>query len=61
MNILPKEYTFLFNTLSDTEEALNRLRAELMDAQCRAEELFLEGDGREAGVPDPKRTRKNLS
>lgn len=49
MNLLPNEYTFLFNTLSDTEAALDRLRTELMNAQRHAEELFLERTGKEGG------------
>lgn len=41
MNLLPNEYTFLFNTITETEEALDRLRTELMHAQRHAEELFI--------------------
>ena len=39
---LSKEYLFLFNALTDTEEALEELRMHLMSVQQRAEELFLE-------------------
>ena len=39
---LSKEYILLFNTLTDTAQALARLRTELMLAQQQAEELFLE-------------------
>ena len=39
---LSKESILLFNTLTDTAQALARLRTELMLAQQQAEELFLE-------------------
>ena len=42
MNTLTKEYTLLFNTITDAEEALRQLSLTLMEAQRRAEELFLE-------------------
>lgn len=42
MNTLKKEYLLLFNAITDTEEALRRLCADLMAVQQRAEELFLE-------------------
>ena len=42
MNSLKKEYLFLFNALTDTEEALQQLRRDLMAVQQQAEELFLE-------------------
>ena len=42
MNSLKKEYLFLFNALTDAEEALQQLCRELMAAQQQAEELFLE-------------------
>ena len=42
MNPLKKEYLLLFNAITDTEEALRQLRADLMAVQQRAEELFLE-------------------
>ena len=42
MNSLNKEYLFLFNALTDAEEALQQLCRELMAAQQQAEELFLE-------------------
>lgn len=46
MNI-SKEYLLLFNAITDAEEALSQLRADLVAAQRQAEELFLgekEGD-----------------
>lgn len=42
MNLLPTEYIFLFNTITEAEEALDRLRNDLMNAQRHAEELFVE-------------------
>ena len=41
---LSKEYILLFNTLTDTAQALARLRTELMLAQQQAEELFLSAE-----------------
>ena len=41
MNTLTKEYTLLF---TDAEEALRQLSLTLMEAQRRAEELFLEAE-----------------
>lgn len=45
MTAIPKEYLLLFNAVTDTEQALARLRETLLEAQLRAEELFLEGSG----------------
>ena len=42
MKSIPKEYLLLFNTISDTEAALNQLREVLINAQRQAEDLFLE-------------------
>ena len=42
MNLLTKEYLLLFNALTDAEEALAQIRADLMAAQQQAEDLFLE-------------------
>jgi hypothetical protein len=44
MQTIAQEYLLLFNTLTDAEETLRRLQLQLMEAQQRAEELFLEGD-----------------
>ena len=44
MQELFKGYVLLFNALSETEETLARLRADLMAAQQQAEELYLSGD-----------------
>jgi hypothetical protein len=41
MQNLSKEYALLFNTLTDTEVALEQLRASLIAAQQRAEELYI--------------------
>ncbi len=46
MEKVTKEYLLLFNAITDAEETLRRLQGELMMAQQRAEELFLDsGDG----------------
>lgn len=44
MNELPKEYSVLFNALTDTEETLERLRERLIAVQQQAEELFVRKD-----------------
>lgn len=41
MKPLSKEYLLLFNTITQAEETLCRLRQDLMAAQQQAEELFL--------------------
>ena len=41
MQFLSEEYLLLFNTLTDAENTLAQLRASLMEAQQRAEELYL--------------------
>lgn len=41
---ISKEYLLLFNALTDAEAALTRLRTELLLAQQRAEELFLNAE-----------------
>nr|WP_325298138.1 hypothetical protein [uncultured Dysosmobacter sp.] len=46
MKPIPKEYLVLFNAITQAEETLSQLRADLIAAQQRAEELFLdEGSG----------------
>ena len=47
MNPISKEYLLLFNAITSAEETLCQLRERLMDAQRRAEELYLE-------EPDPE-------
>ena len=42
MKTISKEYLLLFNALTDAEEALRKLREQLMEIQRQAEELFLE-------------------
>ena len=42
MNTISKEYLLLFSAISDAEETLKQLRAQLIAAQQQAEELFLE-------------------
>lgn len=53
MQNLSKGYLMLFNTLTQTEEALARLRSDLMAAQQQAEELYLEADTDQDGC-DPE-------
>ena len=48
MQNVPKEYSLLFNAITDTEESLRQLRAQLMAIQQEAEELFLERSDHEA-------------
>lgn len=52
MQTIAKEYLLLFNTLTDAEEALRRLEARLIEAQQRAEELFLEHADSNPQSPD---------
>jgi len=42
MTAISKEYLLLFNAVTDAEQALDRLRGALVEAQRQAEELFLE-------------------
>ncbi len=44
---IPREYLLLFNAITDAEESLRRLQISLIEAQRRAEELYIE----EADVP----------
>lgn len=53
MQSIAKEYLLLFNTLTDAEESLRTLEARLVEAQRRAEELFLEDT--DPGAQDPPR------
>lgn len=41
MGNLPQEYLLLFNTISDAEQTLERLRQQLVLAQQKAEELYI--------------------
>ena len=41
MKTISKEYLLLFNTISNTEKLLDQVKSQLMEAQMRAEELFL--------------------
>jgi hypothetical protein len=51
MQEISKEYLLLFNTLTNAEESLLQLRAALIRAQQRAEELYLDReDGAEKQV-----------
>ena len=38
---MTEEYILLFNTITDTLETLDALRAELIHAQQRAEEIYI--------------------
>lgn len=50
MQDVSREYSLLFNALSDAEEALDLLRNQLIAAQQQAEELYLEQeDGDRSG------------
>lgn len=49
MTAISKEYLLLFNAVTDAERSLAQLRDTLLEAQLRAEELFLE----EPGGDDP--------
>ena len=42
MQELTKEYLFLFNTITRTQQELQRLEEALLQAQRTAEELYLE-------------------
>lgn len=52
MNSPKKEYLLLFNVLTDAEAALQQLCRDLMAAQQRAEELFLEEPAEPAPAGD---------
>ena len=51
MQTIAKEYLFLFNTLTDAEDTLRKLEAQLIEAQRQAEELLLEGT--DPGIQSP--------
>ena len=38
---MSEEYTLLFNTITDALETLDTLRNQLMDAQQKAEEIYI--------------------
>ena len=44
MQKVSKEYLLLFNAITDAEESLRRLQARLIDAQQKAEELYITDD-----------------
>ena len=48
MQNITKEYTLLFNALTDAEEALRQLSEQLISIQQQAVELFLERSDNEA-------------
>ena len=43
MHEIQKEYSILFNAITDTEAELLRLRSRLVEAQQMAEELYISG------------------
>lgn len=45
MEPISKEYLLLFNAITDAQESLDRIRAELLCAQQQAEELYLAQSG----------------
>ena len=47
MKEITREYLTLFSAITDAMETLERLRADLAEAQRRAEELYLEGGAEE--------------
>ena len=47
MQVISEEYLLLFNALTTAEETLAQVRASLMEAQQRAEELYLQRTDRE--------------
>jgi hypothetical protein len=49
MRNISQEYLLLFNAITDAEESLARMREDLMAAQQRAEDLFVEEE--EAASP----------
>ena len=53
MKTISKEYLLLFNALTDAEEALRKLREQLMEIQRQAEELYLEGTDAPEAPPAP--------
>lgn len=44
MKTMSKEYSTLFNEITDVSEELSKLINRLMDAQKRTEEMFMEDD-----------------
>jgi len=57
MHEIQKEYSILFNAITDTEAELLCLRAKLVEAQQMAEELYISGqesaENIAAAVPMP--------
>lgn len=47
MQKLSQEYLLLFNKMTDAEQTLLQLHAELVAAQQQAEELYMNGDDSE--------------
>ncbi len=53
MHEITQEYLLLFNAVTDAENTLLHLREDLIAAQQRAEELYMDGD-----EPEDDRMRK---
>ena len=54
MEHIAKEYLLLFNVITDAEETLRALQMKLMEAQQKAEALYLEvGETMEREEPRP--------
>ena len=52
MTPIPKQNIPLFNAITRTEEALSQLRDDLIEAQRRAEELYLDEGSSTPRDPD---------
>lgn len=50
MQNIQKEYSILFNVITDTETELMRLYVRLMEAQQMAEELYISAQDSEEGA-----------
>ena len=53
MEHIAKEYLLLFNVITDAEEALRALQEKLVEAQQKAEALYL-GDEETRACEDPR-------
>ena len=50
MQKVSQEYLLLFNAITDAEESLRRLQAKLIDAQQKAEEMFISDGDADSGA-----------
>jgi len=51
MKELTKEYTILFNSISDTITKLDKMKTELISCQQLAEEFYIRNDENDIGLP----------